>query len=836
MSELPNTFPEHFQFRHEWRPYQRRVLDELDRHLDDRHFHVAAAPGAGKTVLGIEAMRRLRQPALVLAPTTAIRDQWLSRARELFLPAGVDSSWLSDDLTAPGLITVSTYQALHAVQRKQGLPHLLARLHTRGVRTLVLDEAHHLRQEWWRCLLALKQGLAHEEQAPWLVALTATPPYDVPQIEWNRYIELCGPLDAEVAVPELVKVGNLCAHQDYLYFSQPAESERLALQRFDQAVGTLRNELALDSDWLQLLASHPLANNPKEHLPLLGKHSDFAMSLALALNELAAERCRALLHCLGLAEISLPAMHPGWLELLLNGLLFEKELLPQPEPPLLSTLRHRLRQIGAIERRQVHLRAPPRLLRLLEASSSKCKSISDIVELESSQLRSQLRAVVLCDLIREQAFPLPGSPTSNVQQMAVVPVFEHLRRLRLPDVRLGILSGTVQVIPGDAMPTLRDVLSALGADAQGIQAEPLWHAPDHLRLSVASADNAVVLAAMTELFQRGEINVLIGTAALLGEGWDAPAINSLILASSVRTSMRSNQMRGRAIRVQPGNPDKTANIWHPVCLLRASDPGDPHALPIGADWQMLGQRFRSFAGIGMSQPIIENGIERLAIDATALQEANTQALNAAMCKAAADRHALQQRWRLALEDRSTTPKRLVLETRVPLARIALATRIGHALDWQSFGLLRWLRERRLAGRLRHLAKALLCALQDQQQIARGAHRIEIRIGAQHISARLHGASSHEESLYALCLREMFERPDAPRYLIQRRKARYPVPSCLGTRKEHAELLRKHSESFFTICTLIYTHRDPGRLALLQAREQWLAGRFDPGCDSRTMWE
>ena len=33
---------------------------------------------------------------------------------------------------------------------------------------------------------------------------------------------------------------------------------------------------------------------------------------------------------------------------------------------------------------------------------------------------------------------------------------------------------------------------------------------------------------MTALFERGEINVLVGTAALLGEGWDAPSLDTLV--------------------------------------------------------------------------------------------------------------------------------------------------------------------------------------------------------------------------------------------------------------------------------------------------------------------
>ena len=40
------------KFRYSWRPYQQRVLDSIDQHLDDDRLHVVAAPGAGKTTVG----------------------------------------------------------------------------------------------------------------------------------------------------------------------------------------------------------------------------------------------------------------------------------------------------------------------------------------------------------------------------------------------------------------------------------------------------------------------------------------------------------------------------------------------------------------------------------------------------------------------------------------------------------------------------------------------------------------------------------------------------------------------------------------------------------------
>lgn len=84
-------------FRYPWRAYQADVLAQLERHLGNEKLHVAAAPGAGKTVLVLEVVRRLARPTLVLAPSLAIRNQWIDRL-----------------VGAPRAMTVTTYQALHA--------------------------------------------------------------------------------------------------------------------------------------------------------------------------------------------------------------------------------------------------------------------------------------------------------------------------------------------------------------------------------------------------------------------------------------------------------------------------------------------------------------------------------------------------------------------------------------------------------------------------------------------------------------------------------------------------------------------------------------------------
>ena len=108
-------FPEEVRFRSTWRPYQARVLSELEGHLDDNRLHIVAAPGSGKTVLGLEVVYRINKPTLILAPTLAIRDQWIQRLVKLFLPKNSQTpEWVSRDLANPRFITVATYQALHS--------------------------------------------------------------------------------------------------------------------------------------------------------------------------------------------------------------------------------------------------------------------------------------------------------------------------------------------------------------------------------------------------------------------------------------------------------------------------------------------------------------------------------------------------------------------------------------------------------------------------------------------------------------------------------------------------------------------------------------------------
>lgn len=106
-------------FTGQWRRYQKRVLDKSDAFMADGHLHLVAAPGSGKTTLGIEFIRRFGQPTLILAPTVTIRQQWVDRIIQAFLKDESQAEQLiSQDLKHPKLITVATYQALHSAMNQ----------------------------------------------------------------------------------------------------------------------------------------------------------------------------------------------------------------------------------------------------------------------------------------------------------------------------------------------------------------------------------------------------------------------------------------------------------------------------------------------------------------------------------------------------------------------------------------------------------------------------------------------------------------------------------------------------------------------------------------------
>lgn len=811
------------------------MLAALDRHLADRQLHVIAPPGSGKTVLGLEALRRLGRPALVLAPTLTIREQWIERLQTDFLCTG-EAPGIARDPLQPAELTFLTYQGLYQLFRSGRESALFTALREAGVGVIAADEAHHLRSEWWRCLDRLKSALPEVHT----LCLTATPPYDAPMAEWRRYSEFAGDVDEEIGVPELVREGSLCPHQDLVLLFPPSLEAERTLEAFSREMACLPATLCLDRPLIEHLAAHPAVQAPQERLSDISAQPQFWLAVAVLLGNTRWESARPLLAALGLAGLALPGFDLRWAELLLRGLLLDR-LGDLPESQA-DAWRVRLRTSGALHRRQLMLREHPRQARLLGSPAGMIDCVAQIVAAELDHFGAALRAVVLTDHVRAQCLDPPGGGHSAPEVLGVAPIFEHLRRLRLPHLRPALLTGSLVVIAAESLDPLRQALAERDIHVD-LSPVALPHAAAFVRIDPGAGLRQALVAAMTALFSAGEFNLLCGTSALLGEGWDAPATNSLVLASTVAAHVSSNQLRGRAIRTHADQPHKCSNIWH-LCAVQkaASDAGADRS---GDAPRALSDRFRSFVGLHSERDLLESGLQRIGDCRERMSTAAIDDWNRRMFARAAEVHGLAARWQRAIGSDRLDRGRQIRALRVSTAQFASA---GH---WRVHGsiinlierpLQRWAHLPLLGGllallvrrRLRALARALIAAMAERDELPATAHpRLEQDGDTCRIC--LPGVEPLQSQRFLDTLSELFDPLSDPRYLLHSRQALFAVPARFGRRKADAEAFCAHWRRHVAAASLIYTRTDEGRLALLRAKESLLVHLPDWLLEQRSVW-
>ena len=884
----------------------------MDSYLEDRRLHLVAAPGSGKTVLGLEIVRRIDQSTLVLAPTITIRNQWIERLLELFLPDGTKPDWVSTDLCKPAVFTVSTYQALHALysgsgdsewveeekqeadsasegtieengqrecetKEKADLPEPLLGA---KFRTLVVDEAHHLRSEWWKTLTAFSEHL----DRPTIVALTATPPYDVSYFEWQRYEELCGPVDAEVSVPELVLQGDLCPHQDYVYFSVPAPQEQKTLADFRQAADSFVGSLKQNRPFAKAVADHPWIVSPKDNTEEILEMPEYLSSMAVFLNAVGTDIPAEVLRTLGLSRKNIPPLSLEWLEILLTRCLYADADHFTGSEALFRDLRRDLQKIGALEHRRVKLRDPSDHTKLLTTSVTKLRSIEEIIRLEAGALQDQLRCVVLTDFIRRSELPRAATDACQFEDIGIVPIFETLRRSEIGGIRIGILSGSLIVVPQCAEPRIREVAERLGVKWEHLVIDPLEHDPEYCTVELRGEYYQGAVRLITEVFAHGDITVLIGTKSLLGEGWDAPCINTLILASSVGSYMLSNQMRGRSIRLDPKRPEKTANIWHLVCA-------EPGLFGPGPDYALLERRCGAFVGVSADEAKIENGIARLRLTPAPFNQQQIAECNALTCTRALSRTALRNRWQEALAagnvqamvDGIRVPKVLLPRGFVLVNTIAVLLMQAGAtfiylfvnflraargipadrdfLTWLTVvigipvaagmgltirALWRFARHGTPERSIREIGRAVLASLEYEGLIDRPARDFVLSANRNEdgtVFCGISGGTGKEQALYLRAVRELVDPVGNPRYLLARKRFwrifqedYFAVPELLARKREFAEVFAKNWRKFVGPVDLIYTRTAEGRQTLLRARMHSLAAAFQQRTERVSCWK
>lgn len=866
------------EFKGIWRTYQQRVLDKFDEYGKDRRIHVVAAPGSGKTTLGIELIKRTNQIALILVPTITIREQWIDRISKAFLCNETDrDKYLSQDLKHPKLITAATYQALFsAMSRYSGKLveeddefkmaeevdycdfDVLETFKNHQLGTLCLDECHHLRNEWWKSLEEFKKAFNNI----FTIALTATPPYDSNINMWSRYMDMCGDIDEEITVPELVKDGTLCPHQDYVYFNYPTSFEKQEINIFKENAKNILNQLFNDKQFLQAVQSHRFFTGAVSDEELL-ENPAYLSSLLIFLNDQRIDFSNRYQKLLGFKKLE--PMSLRWLEILLQGFFYDDVESYEVDENYRQLMMKELKAKGLIEKRKVSLQVNQVIEKMLINSRGKCESIKQIVFHEYQNLGENLRLLILTDYIRKEYESSLGDETKVVNNLGVLPFFEQLRREsvnRNRTLKLGVLCGSIIIIPIEA----KEALFKKVNDLNKIKVIKAGKLEDYIKIEI-NGNHHFLIGAVSELFAQGYIQVLIGTKSLLGEGWDCPCVNTLILASFVGSYMLSNQMRGRAIRVFKDDFNKTSNIWHLVCVR----PRDKLQIDNNSeDFEMLARRMEHFLGLHYQQDTIENGVERLSAIRLPFSPNNIKKTNQAMLNLSNQRELLKDKWERSLAIYEKIE--IVDETEVRdkyitvvlfndalrlLIIMVIAGIIGVTLGLPllkdlsllsiqkyifvivyiaifSLGILLSLKKvlvlKNPMARLNIFGKGIREALEKTSQLDCYNSRVEVEsYGVRH-AVYLLGGTGHDKALFAKCVNEFFAPIDNQRYILynQKRKGKldcyFAIPDCFAKRKEDAIIFAQYMKPFIGKYEVIYTRNESGRKILLNARIDALANR------------
>lgn len=826
------------------RAHQGACLAAFDADPGAGKYQFVLPPGAGKTVLGAAVAQRAGRRTLVLVPNTAIQEQWLR------LWTGAGAVTVGDDRSLATDVTVLTYQALATFDddADPGEESMVARLHPNAREiidvlhdgepfTVVLDEAHHLAQTWGRLLAeVLQQAHAGQQEGPVVVALTATPRESLSAAEADLVDSLFGPVRYAVSTPALVRDGVLAPYREFAWFVTPTDAERDYLARSAQhwqelIAGVMQPDFAepgllayLDSTWVAhegVSWAHIERTRPEVARALLraSHHGLLALPEGARLRD----------------EHRQSLQVDDWVEILSD---YGRTALAGSDPPAPAwqQLRAAMSSVGWTLTRRGARRGQSPVDRVLARSAAKATAAGYLVAQEYLVRGDDLRAIVLTDY--ENVGATAPVDLQQVLTRHAGSAWEALLQVQAsnPALRCVLMTGT-------SVGGAPDVLA--GLLPPGLTAVPR---ADGLSRVEGGWTPREWVAHLTAAFQAGDIDVLVGTRGLLGEGWDAPAANVVVDLTAATTATAVVQIRGRAIRRDPVRPDKLAHVWS----VAAVDDGHPRG---DLDYRRLVAKHRGYLAPDAQGRIVA-GVAHLDARCTpfAAPAAEQRAgINADALVAAGRIAQSREAWAIGTPYRDVTeivvrvraaraealgvPEPSVragpawpatgvlgggavagaaaLVAQAPTLLTGVAVVAGAGAGWVAQAAARALRTRRIAaalgadGMLLAFGRAVAGAMEAPGEVlvepdATGTWMV-----------RLGQASAADSRRFATAVEQVLQPVDFPRYVVSRRLPGrravmwHAVPDEFGINKQGATAFLVHWQRHVSRGTVLYTGSPEG---------------------------
>ena len=445
-----------------------------------------------------------------------------------------------------------------------------------GVRTIVLDECHHLLDHWALVLHLLRSKIEEAGGDPLLIGLTATPPDPATPVEERNYTGLLGEVDYEVPTPAVIRAGDLAPVRTWAWFTRATPKERRFIERHERMLERALMDVFAAPEGLAFLHECLIApeSDPDDEGGAIPPSLDERMRRAFDSDPFLALAAGRML--VRLDE---------------DGTAIDPEIirrLPDTEAPslddrLLLLARHALTRLLPDEERAQEWRERKRLLlafgyhltdrgirrgkdpidAVLSRSESKDRAVLDILALENESLGEGLRAAVVADLaqhddrsalaVAQRSGSARGGALRCFTLLSADPLARSMHPVLITASHLRLLAEDVEIL--NALRT-RTCAPLAVTRISGEVAE----------IATAGTTPARLVRALAELVEEGLVRLVVGTRGLLAEGWDCPSLNTLIDLTTVTTSTAAQQLHGRTLRLDPARPGKVAHNWILACL------------------------------------------------------------------------------------------------------------------------------------------------------------------------------------------------------------------------------------------------------------------------------
>ncbi len=447
----------------------------------------------------------------------------------------------------------------------------LAALEAAKVRTVILDECHHLLDHWALVVIELVERLrASDQRRTQVIGVTATLPAPSARHQRDRYDDLLGPVDVEIPVPAVVVEGGLAPFRETTVEVGLTEPEQRIVADLGGAfrlaatdvtasegfrtwlVGTLVDATATPDAYASWLVEEPEFSGA-----VLRAHRHWTIALP------------------GSLPIPADAFEPFEDDDLIRLLgRHHREVLALATDPEAKALRTELSRVCAAFGLQLTAKGPRQgrspIDQLLTRSDAKGTAAAAILEAEHASRGADVRALVAVDF---DVAPSPHALLRGVLDRDA----GSARRLHgqlVRDARAGKLDPVLvtgrtlragNVIADELATAVNMHLHAAGIDAR-CEATPVDDRVQELVGRGPGWSSRHVLPAVTAALEDGITRCLVATRGLVGQGWDCPSLNVLIDLTQSAGPVAAPQLHGRTLRLDPSDPDKVAHNWTVVAV------------------------------------------------------------------------------------------------------------------------------------------------------------------------------------------------------------------------------------------------------------------------------